>query len=530
MQQTRRDFLQKVGVAGGAGVMLHTMGSLGMTSAAQANTPPFNPLKPGSLGRHGRKSVVILGAGVAGLTAAYELLKGGYDVTVLEANERPGGRAWTVQGGDKVTDTVGQTQRAGFSRGQWMNAGAGRLPQHHVTVDYCRELGVELETFVNQNAHGYLWRSGDHGLSGQAIRHREAKADTYGYVAELLAKATDQGALDQYVTTEDKERIISFARSFGSIGPKVPGDPAASFKYTGSGRRGYSVEPGVTAGTPTEPFSLSDVFASGIGNYFSFESGWDQAMQMLHPKGGMQAISEAFVRAIGRHRVKFGAPALSLQNTAKGVEVVYQQGQSKRKIEADFAICTVPPQIAAKIPSNLPTEVITALQAPTVTNAGKIGIEYSRRWWELDHQIYGGITNANNELGNMWYPSSGFHSKRGVMVGYYNTGSSANTYGALTPKQRLAKALEQGAEIHGQAYKQNVASAFSVNWSTVKHIEGAWVGWRSRTDGHYDRLVAPTKNVYFAGDWLSHTIAWQHGGIVSAREVVEQIHQRVTSR
>ncbi|WP_262852341.1 flavin monoamine oxidase family protein [Mumia quercus] len=529
MPQTRRDFLKQVGIAGGAGVMLQSMGALGLSPAAAADRPPFTPPKPDDLRGRGTKSVVILGAGIAGLTAAYELGKAGYRCTVLEARDRPGGRSWTIRKGTKETDLAGNTQTAGFSAGQYMNAGPGRLPQHHLTVDYCRELGVELETFVNANAEGYLYRVGNHGLSGQPVRHRAAKADTFGYISELLAKATDQGALDTYLSASDKDALIALLRSVGSIGPKVAGDPAASYRYTGGGRRGYEVEPGVTAGTPLPPYALSDVLASGIGQYFSFELGWDQAMQMLQPVGGMDQIAYAFERAIGRGKIRYGTEVVAYRNTSQGVEVDYRTNGGQRTVDADFLVCALPPHIAAKITSNLPAEVVTALRSATVTNAGKIGIEYGRRWWELDHGIYGGITNANNELGNMWYPSSGFHGKRGVMIGYYNTGASANTYGALTPQQRLVKALEQGAQIHGPAYTRDVRAAFSTDWATNRYSEGAWVGWRSRTDGNYDRLLAPTGNIYFAGDHMSYTIAWQHGAIVSARAVVESLHQRVTA-
>src|SRR5580658_7689026 len=83
-------------------------------------------------------SVVILGAGVAGLCAAYELGKAGYACTVLEARQRPGGRVWTIRGGDRVVE-VDSEQTAAFSDGHYLNPGPARVPQHHVTMDYYRE-------------------------------------------------------------------------------------------------------------------------------------------------------------------------------------------------------------------------------------------------------------------------------------------------------------------------------------------------------------------------------------------------------
>jgi monoamine oxidase len=525
MAQTRRQFLQQVGITGGAGVMYSAMGALGLAGVAE--TPAY--AAPTRIELNGRgKHVVILGAGIAGLTSAYELGKAGYKVTLLEARKRPGGRNWTVRGGTEEKDLHGNTQRAKFSSGQYMNAGPARIPQHHVTLDYCRELGVAIEPFVNQNADAYLYREGTTALSNKPIRHRTAKADVYGYVAELLAKATDQGALDSALTATDKDALITFLRSFGAIGTKAEG-----FEYTGTGgRRGYEIEPGagLEGGTTAAPYGLSDVLASGVGNYFSFEFGWDQAMMMFQPVGGMDRIPYAFEKAIGREKIQYGAQVLGLRNTTEGVTVTYSTGSRPRELKADYAICTLPPHIAATIPSNLPTDIVGALQYARPTNAGKIGIEYSRRWWELDHRIYGGITNSNLDLVNMWYPSTGFHSDRGTMIGYYNTGANATAYGALTPAARLERALAQGAKIHGDVYTKDVKAAFSVDWAGTEHSRAAWVGWTSQTDGVYAKLLDATGNIYFAGDHLSHAIAWQHGAMVSARATVTALHTRVTSR
>ncbi|MFI6240993.1 flavin monoamine oxidase family protein [Micromonospora sp. NPDC050795] len=138
--------------------------------------------------------MVVLGGGIAGLTTAYELGKAGYHCTVLEARHRVGGRNLTVRGGDVETDLDGRTQRAGFFDGVYFNAGPGRIAQWMVTMDYCRELGVPIEVFTNQNADAWIYNESA-GMT-EPVRYRTAKADVYGYVSELLAKATDQGALD----------------------------------------------------------------------------------------------------------------------------------------------------------------------------------------------------------------------------------------------------------------------------------------------------------------------------------------------
>src|SRR5688500_8610102 len=127
MDLTRRRFLARVAAAGGASLAYETMTGLGLLAApAQA---PFD-----LTGRVSGVRVVILGAGLAGLTVAYELGKAGYDCRVLEARARPGGRVFTVRRGT-VSEEDGPTQTAAFDDGLYFNAGPMRISHHHRTTD-----------------------------------------------------------------------------------------------------------------------------------------------------------------------------------------------------------------------------------------------------------------------------------------------------------------------------------------------------------------------------------------------------------
>ncbi|MEV4014527.1 flavin monoamine oxidase family protein [Nonomuraea angiospora] len=523
---SRRDFLSAVGVSGGAGALFATMGALGLAPSAEAAAKgTFDPPQQSDFSLTGRsaKKVVILGAGIAGLATAYELGKAGYDCTILEALDRVGGRNWTIRGGDRVTELDGSTQVAKFGDGVYLNAGPARLAQWMVTMDYCRELGVDLEVFTNSNAQAYIY----HQNMQAPVRWRTAKADVYGYVSELLSRATDAGALDAALTAQDKERLIAFLSSFGAVG-----DKASGFKYSGGTRRGHSLNPGAgeQPGTALGPVpSLSEVLASGVGQRFSFEFGYDQAMLMFQPVGGMDAIPRAFAGKIGRQRIRLRAKVTRITDLPDGVEVEYEDRHGRtQKIKADLCVAAMPPHILARTAHNLGAEVQAALATPTATNAGKIGLEYRRRWWEVDEDIYGGITATDLDLATIWYPSYGYGASRGMVVGYYNFGAQADAYAALKPAERERRAIEQGMKIHGAKYRDELASSVSIAWKLQPHIEGAWVGWPSR-QGAYQLLGKPAGHVYFAGDWLSYMIAWQSGALESARKVVTELHQRVLS-
>lgn len=523
---SRRTFLRNVGVTSGAGAMFATMGALGLApdaAAAARHEPVFTAPRTGdfTLRGKGAAKVVIVGGGISGLASAYELGKAGYDCTILEARDRTGGRNFTVRGGDSTVDTSGNRQTARFSKGQYMNAGPGRIAQWMNTLDYCRELGVPIEVFTNTNASAYLYNE-QAGMK-KPVRYRTAKADVYGYVSELLAKATDLGALDKRLTAEDQERLLTFLKSFGDIGSELT--------YTGSERRGYLSDPGA-AGTPGEELgslpSASEVFASGVGRYFSFEFGYDQAMLMFEPVGGMDRIPAALTRAIGAHRIRTGAAVTDISNTSRGVTVTYEEGGRKRRVEADYCIAALPPNILAKTTHNLGPAVQSALEACKPSSAGKIGLEYRSRWWETEHRIYGGITETDMDLDHIWYPSHGYHEDRGLLIGYYNTGAHADSYAALSPKEREARAVAQGVKIHGESYRGELSSSFSHHWRQTPHLEASWHSLAGGPDAAaFAPLNQPAGHVYFAGDYLSYLDAWQHGAFSSARKVVSSLHQRV---
>src|SRR5882762_4736258 len=187
---SRRDLLSLIGSVAGSAAMYHAMTSLGFASESTYNGPVR--LEGDVKGA----SVLILGAGLAGMTAALELRAAGYKVQVLEFNSRPGGRNWTIRGGDRFTELGGATQTCGFEEGLYLNPGPWRIPYHHrALLDYCKRLGVALESFIQLNHNALLHAS--HAFGGRPQRIRDIKTDFQGHVSELLAKTTQQGRLDR---------------------------------------------------------------------------------------------------------------------------------------------------------------------------------------------------------------------------------------------------------------------------------------------------------------------------------------------
>src|ERR1700756_2428959 len=201
MTLTRRALLEQIGKAGGLGAAYMAMETLGLAIPTPVGAENF--ALPGASG-HGR-SVVILGAGIAGLVSAYELQRAGYRVTVLEARDRIGGRSWTIRGGDRIVQTGRPDQLATFDPGLYFNAGAARLPStHRLILSYARRFGVQLEPFINGN------RNAGWDFAGKAQAGRGMVEDRRGPLSELLAKATDRKALDGVVAKDEIDAVRQF--------------------------------------------------------------------------------------------------------------------------------------------------------------------------------------------------------------------------------------------------------------------------------------------------------------------------------
>jgi len=187
---TRRSFVANIGRAHGYAAAFSTMQTLGLLAQSPSHK---SPSLPGHLGKG--KSVAILGAGIAGMAAAYELRKAGFACTLLEARDRPGGRNWTVRNGTKVEFTDGSVQHCDWKSGLYMNAGPARIPSIHRTIlGYCEEFGIPLEVEINTSRSTLMQSDSLNG--GRPVEQRQVMYDTRGHIAELLAKSIDQRRLD----------------------------------------------------------------------------------------------------------------------------------------------------------------------------------------------------------------------------------------------------------------------------------------------------------------------------------------------
>ncbi|MBW8754091.1 MAG: FAD-dependent oxidoreductase [Sphingomonadales bacterium] len=517
---TKRDLLALIGSVAGGTAMYMAMGAFD-----QAKASSFKPIKLD--GDPKGAKVLILGAGVAGMTSAYELSKAGYNVQVLEFNDRFGGRSWTLETGTTFTELGGATQHCEFAPGNYINPGPWRIPwHHHGLIHYCHEFGIELQPFMQVNYNAYVHSTKQFG--GQPQRYRHIQADYYGHVGELLAKSVNKGALSDTVTKEDGEILLESLRSWGALDK--------DFRYVkgrdSSNRRGYDKEPGggLTAEPIySEPMSMETVLRSGAWRSIGGNLQWDHLFTIFQPVGGMQRVGDGFGNAV-KHLVRLNSKVTKIAQSEHGVTVNYVDTKSGAPMtaSADYCICTIPLPILAQIDMNVGPDLAAAIRAVPYSTSCKVGIEFKRRFWEQDDQIYGGISYTDLPNSQISYPSSRYGAKGpGVWLGAYTGGATGYELTALPPAERIARVLEWNSVIHPQA-KAEFMNGVAVGWHRVPWTLGCFGSWTEEARAeHYKNLCAMDGRVMLAGEHASYYGGWQEGGITSAIDAIGRLHQKV---
>lgn len=559
MAFSRRDFLTRVGQAGGYSAAFLAMQGIGLSETPAAR-PASVQAAPGS--GKGVK-VVIAGGGIAGLVSAYELKALGYDVTLLESRKRPGGRNYTVRGGDTVTFMDGHTQRCTWDDGHYQNFGPARLPSIHATMlGYCKKLGVELQVEVNMSRSAHL--QNDAAMGGQPAVMRQVVNDTRGHVSELLMKCMNQGALDADFSKDDRDRMLSFLRTYGPL------DSAG--KYAGSDRAGYEKLAGAgdETGALAKPIDMHTLLEASFWQGMLFDEQFDMQATMFQPVGGMDRIPFAFAKSLG-DTIKYNAPVTAIHKTGKGARVEYLDGGTKKSIDADFCICAMPLTILRKTANDFDAPYKKVIAECSYANAYKVAWE-SRRFWEQDYNIYGGLEFVNTGCSPIWFPSAGLFSDRGIVVSGY-TDETNLPFGKLSVPEKFEESRKSIERLH-PGHGKELEKPVYFGWSKAEWNEGSWIrtygpgqerdgngmqngaapnapvstaragqapgmtpsrqtgqaiapaAARTKTNPGYETLIQPDGPIIFAGDHVSHIVAWQEGAALSGLRAVQQLNEK----
>jgi monoamine oxidase len=255
-----------------------------------------------------------------------------------------------------------------------------------------------------------------------------------------------------------------------------------------------------------------------------YEETWDWQATMLQPVGGMDQIPFAFSKALGPI-VKFNSPVTEIRKSSNGVSVSYTQAGAPKKIDADYCIVAMPFSILKKIPNDFSAPVKKSIDGSTMASSLKIPWE-SRRFWEQDYNIYGGLSFLAQGPSPVWYPSANLMSPTGIVVAGYMDEFQMPGFADMTMEQKFAASRAQIEKLHPGHGKELTKPVFC-GWRHVKWNEGSWIRAYGGGPSGYDVVTEADGPIYFAGDTISHIVGWQEGAALSARRAVSMISDKV---
>jgi monoamine oxidase len=485
----RRDFLKQTAVA-----------------AATLSVSPLGTFAfgQGSLERWGApKRVIIVGAGLAGLSAAYELTQAGHDVTVLEARTRPGGRVHTL--------------RDPFPDGLYAEAGATRVPNHHhFTLKYTELFDLTLDPFEPPDVPSV------YHVRGQRMRVTPGQKVEWPY--NLTAEERALG-----ITGMRQKYIWSALNDLGDVlDPNWP-SPEVLKKYDHMNRSDFWR----SRGASSEAVSLLSL--GGIDDHVETWSTLfmlrNQALnrKLTHYykiRGGTDLLPKAFATRLA-DKIHYATPVVRIEQHAQGVRATFQQARAYHTVTGDYLICAVPFSVQKNIEvaPAFSVEKQRAIEQLPYLSVSKIFLQSKKRFW-IDEGLSGFATTdlPIREAWDMTYRQPG---SRGILQAYPISLHSRHVT-AMSEKERITFALEQVDTIY-PGMRTHFEGGVTKCWDDDEWARGASAYYKP---GQFSSLLPhvarPEGRIHFAGEHTSVWIdGWMQGALESGNRVAREINAAV---
>ncbi len=440
-----------------------------------------------------RRHVVIVGAGIAGLTAGLLLKEAGHRVTILEARNRLGGRIHTYRG---------------FAGRMYGEFGAMRFPrQHHLGQHLIHDrFKLPTQAFGMEDADTIIH------LNGRSWRRADFRADDAGYnlpdgergrsPSDLL-KAAMQPLIDLVAQPGGWDRLIKEYDRYSLI---------AWLLERGVSEQALWLMGPVLNLEGRFHFSLIEWFIHWHDDVFG---------DLEFIEAGSDSLPNAFAPTL-LDDTRLGAEVRSIDQGPDGVIVQWADSTGTRStVTADECIVTVPYVLLRHMEiGGLDAEKRFAIRNVYYGRAHKIFMQFSRRWWQEDDAISHGVTVTDLAIRNVVYTPAGQDpdTRKGVLIASYAWEQDSMAYSMLDEETRISEALEDLVKIHPQA-----ASTFefgvSHDWALDRYAGGIGPLFRplEMTSTFYDDVVRPVGRVWFASDACDRKgRRWIEGAIAAA--------------
>lgn len=437
-----------------------------------------------------------------------------------------------------------------------------------------------------------VYRRLDHNTRGWLAHMVYCKAE------ELLSDEKVGLGIDPKDMATRVEELKSLMISFGELDHNGTYDSSAGTEgyENGKTRGGYMVLPGVAAGIAAKVLSFDNLLESKFweGTRFYQPSDFLWQPTLFQPVGGMDQVQHSFAQQVAAWGgdIHLNSPVKKIdwcEESKKFIISASQVGRSDLiEYKADYCICNLAMPFLSKILSDklmaksgigLEDRFKDALRAvyvaqfnPTeapgytpredgyisrfLANTTKVGWQADRSLWQGTPvksgkgkrsikkseigvvPIFGGISWTDNEIQQIWYPSTGYQDEKGVLTGAYNFDKIAHDWGKLSVEERLNKARTDAKKFNlkfGNGLKDGLAIA----WQNMPHIKGGWAYWQAVGEPEYStkqfNAIAQGSGIsdskgelsdacfFIVGDQISSLPGWQEGAIAAAINVITRM-------
>ncbi|MCF6137692.1 flavin monoamine oxidase family protein [Pseudalkalibacillus berkeleyi] len=460
------------------------------------------------------KEVIIIGAGMSGLVSASLLKEAGHQVTLLEGNNRIGGRVYTV--------------REPFSKGNYIDMGAMRFPStHELVFEYVRKFKLPTNKFLNVTDQDVLYVNGVlttqslYKENPQVLKYPLPPSEQGKTASELLLSAVEPFLSLYNTQSPEKQKLLR--KNFDSysfeefLRENLIGD-----KISPNAIRMIKVILGIE-GFPE--FSFVDIILDIVSTVFN------EDLKFYEITGGNDQLPYSFIPMLYENML-LSQKVERIEQNHRGVVVTSRDLSTNQyhSFNGDYLISTVPYSVFQLIDifpyDSFSFQKWKAIRELNYVDAVKIGLEFRRPFWEQS-----GIGNIITDFPTRfsYIPSHKVEQgKSGVMLGSYSWGQNASLWSSQPEQERILEALRGLARIYGNVVYEEYLHGSSYSWSQNRFSAGGFTLFAPYQEQDLsDAVYVPEGRVHFAGEHTSRFHGWVEGAIESGIRAAYEVHYRL---